>query len=109
MYILECVNQDVKLETSDDEEDNKVIRNIKPLFAFEAETDKFYALSWSFDEKKQPLLAFGGEDGVLRIVVVSARKQDVQSFPHAHSESYNQLTDSDSLTQYSELLSRLHQ
>lgn len=75
VYIFECVDDADEDEDEADGSDNEEkLRGIKTLLVYNGGSkcsDKLYSLAWSYDETSQPTLAFGGEDGIVRHMVIT--------------------------------------
>lgn len=61
VLVLECVEQD-------DEDDPEEFCSMKLIRAYKEESDSYYALAWSYDLQKYPLLAVGGLNGIIRTI-----------------------------------------
>lgn len=66
---MKCVDQETDDDENDDHMSEEEVCGIQLIKAYESD-DLFYAIAWSYDQNNQnaPLIAFGGENGVIRVI-----------------------------------------
>lgn len=83
--MMECVGQESDDVENEDPMTDEEVPGIQLIKAYEA-NDLFYAIAWSYDQNNEnaPLVAFGGESGVIRVI---SMQTDHSKKINVHSKS----------------------